>query len=41
MAYVRATLRRMSGSIRCESKLGIGTTFFLTISNTLKKDAKA
>lgn len=41
MAYVRATLRRMSGSIRCESKPGVGTTFFLTISNTLKKEAKA
>jgi signal transduction histidine kinase len=40
MAYVRATLRRMSGSIRCESKQGVGTTFFITISNTLKKENK-
>lgn len=38
MAYTRATLRRMSGAIRCESKAGAGTTFYITISNTLKKE---
>lgn len=38
MAYVRATLRRMDGTIWCDSEPGQGTTFFFTISNTLKKD---
>ncbi len=40
MAYVRSVLRRLSGSIRCESTPGEGTTFYFTISNTLKKERK-
>ena len=38
MAYVRATLRRLSGTIWAESKDRQGTTFYFTISNTLNKD---
>lgn len=40
MAYVRATLRRMDGSIWCESVVNEGTTFYFTISNSLQKEDK-
>ena len=37
MAYVRATLRRLDGVIWAESKMGEGSTFYFTVSNTLVK----
>lgn len=40
MAYVRTTLRRLGGQIWCESTPDIGTVFYFTISNQLKKEIK-
>lgn len=38
MAYVRTTLRRMGGMIWCESQPNVGSIFYFTISNNLKKE---
>ncbi len=38
MSYVRTTVRRMGGSIWCESVLNVGSIFYFTISNTLEKE---
>jgi signal transduction histidine kinase len=37
LAYVRTLVRRHEGEIRCESQLGVGTTFTFTLRSSIKK----
>jgi signal transduction histidine kinase len=44
LAYVQALVRRHGGQIRCESELGVGTTFTFTLRNPVEQgghDARA
>ena len=38
LAYVRTLVRRHGGEIRCESQLGVGTTFTFTLPNSIEKE---
>jgi signal transduction histidine kinase len=38
LAYVRALVRRHGGDITCQSTLGVGTTFTLTMAHTLPEE---
>lgn len=37
MAYVQALIRRHNGTIWCESELGLGTTFYISIPHYIEK----
>ena len=41
MAYVKATLRRLGGTIWAESKEGEGTTFFFTVANIMQENLRS
>jgi PAS domain S-box-containing protein len=38
LAYVRTLVRRHGGEIRCESQVGVGTTFTFTLRNSIEKE---